>query len=194
MEQRIFHGEVEPRDFARALVGEFNRGNLRAQQIGDNKQIIVQIASRERARSGGQTALSVTLQKVEDGVAVNIGKQSWLGIAASLGETALHAWRNPFGLLHRLDDLAQDIEYLQLSDQVWELIEKTADQLEATYELSDRLRRMECPYCNTANPVGESHCIGCGAPLGDVQPQTCKHCGFVIEESETKCPNCGKKL
>jgi hypothetical protein len=194
MEQRIFHGEVEPRDFARALVGEFNRGNLRAQQIGDNKQIIVQIASRERARSGGQTALSVTLQKVEDGVAVNIGKQSWLGIAASLGETALHAWRNPFGLLHRLDDLAQDIEYLQLSDQVWELIEKTADQLEATYELSDRLRRMVCPYCNTANPVGESHCIGCGAPLGDVQPQTCKHCGFVIEESETKCPNCGKKL
>jgi hypothetical protein len=194
MDQRIFHGKLEPRDFAQALVGEFNRGNLRVQQIGDHKNIVVQIASRERARSGGQTALSVTMEKVSDGVAVKIGKQSWLGIAASLGQTALHAIRNPFALLHRLDDLAQDIEYLQLSEQVWETIEKTAQALGATFELSERLRRIECSYCNTANPVGEPRCIGCGAPLGDVQPDTCTNCGYVIIDSDIKCPNCGKGL
>jgi hypothetical protein len=194
MDQRIYHGDLEPRDFARALVGEFHRGNLRVQQIGDHEQIVVQIASREHARSGGQTALSVTLQKVEDGVAVKMGKQSWLGVAASLGESALRVWRNPFRLLDRLDDLAQDFEYLQLSEQVWELIERTAQTLGATSELSERLRRTECPYCRTANPVGEPRCIACGAPMGEVQPDTCLHCGFVVKETEDVCPNCGRKM
>jgi DNA-directed RNA polymerase subunit RPC12/RpoP len=194
MDQRIFHGDLEPRDFARSLVGEFHRGNLRVQQIGDHEQIVVQIASREHARSGGQTALSVTLQKVADGVAVKVGKQSWLGVAASLGESALRVWRNPFGLLDRLDDLAQDIEYLQLNEQVWELIEKTAQTLGATSELSKRLRRTECPYCQTANPVGEPRCIACGAPLGRAQPETCPDCGFVVKGMEENCPNCGRKL
>ena len=89
METKIYHGDIKPSDFAQALTGEFNQGNLRAQQIGRNKEIVVQIGTRQMRRSGGDTAMTVTLKQVEDGVAVQIGKQSWLGIAASLGTTAL---------------------------------------------------------------------------------------------------------
>jgi len=60
----------------------------------------------------------VLIQKVEDGVSVQAGQQAWLGVAASLGYTALAALRNPFTLLGRLDDLAQDVEYIQLSDNI----------------------------------------------------------------------------
>jgi DNA-directed RNA polymerase subunit RPC12/RpoP len=144
--------------------------------------------------SGGQTALTISLQKVEDGLAVQVGKQAWLGVAASLGMTALSAWRNPFNLLNRLDDLAQDIENLQPSERVWEVIEGEARKAGASFELSERLRRMVCLYCNTANPVGEACCLACGAPLGSVQPRTCSNCGFVIKTDETTCPNCGRKL
>lgn len=194
MEPRILHGSITPQDIATYLLSHFNRGNYRAQQLGSDEKIVVQIATRDIPTSGGETALTVTLQAVEDGVVTHIGKQAWLGVAASLGITALTAWRNPFALLSRLDDLAQDIESLQLSEQVWECIGTVARSANATFELSERLRRIVCEYCSTANPVGESSCIACGAPLGRVQPRTCNNCGFVVKTSELLCPNCGKKL
>jgi len=194
MERRIFHGSLSSNDVARALVAHFNRANLAAQQLGSGKKIIVQIASRQRPSSGGQTALTVHLRDVEDGIAVQLGKQTWLGVAASLGVTALSAFRNPFSLLSRLDDLAQDIENLQLTDEVWDVIENVARMRGATFELSERLRRLKCEYCNTANPIGGPSCIACGAPLGDSQPTTCHNCGFVVKISESRCPNCGNRL
>jgi RNA polymerase subunit RPABC4/transcription elongation factor Spt4 len=144
--------------------------------------------------AGGDTTVSVILQKVEDGVAVQLGQQAWLGIAASLGTTALAAIRNPFNLLGRLDDLAQDIQNLQINEQVWLAIDEVARAAGASQELSNRLRRTVCPYCRTANPVGEASCVACGAPLGDVQPHTCPNCGFVVKSSESICPNCKRPL
>jgi hypothetical protein len=194
MERRVFHGLISPTDVARALVAHFNRANLAAQQLGDGKNIIVQIASRQRPVSGGQTALSVQISEAEDGVIVQLGKQTWFGVAASLGVTALSLFRNPFSLIGRLDYLAQYIENLQLTEDVWGVIENVARMRGATFELSERLRRLVCEYCSTANPVGEPSCIACGAPLGKIQPFTCNNCGFVISKNESTCPNCGQKL
>lgn len=192
MQPRIFHGNLTPAELARALIGQFQRGNWRAQALGSGDQIVVQIATREYAPSGGQTALAVHLQKVEDGVSVQIGQQGWLGVAASLGQTALATLMNPWNLLGRLDDLAQDIENLQMTEQVWRCVEGVARAAGASFELSERLKRMVCEYCNTANPVGEPACIACGAPLGGAQPRTCLNCGFVVKTGEAVCPNCGK--
>jgi len=194
MEQRIFHGDLTPNDLAHALEGEFDRRNWRVQRFEDDHNIIIQVASRKYPVSGGQTALAVTLREVEDGVAVEIGNQSWFGVAASLGQTALSTIRNPWSILDRLDDLAQDIENLQLSEKVWDVLEKTADAVGASFELSERLRRLVCEYCLTANSVGEPSCIACGAPLGKSQPGTCPNCGFVVKREETNCPNCNKPL
>jgi len=194
MDQRIYHGKITPDDFARSLIAHFNRGNLRVQQLGSGNEVAVQIASRQGAESGGQTALGITLQKVEDGVSVQIGKQTWFGVAASLGFTALIALRNPFSLISRIDDLAQDIEYIQLTDEIWRVIDGTARSLNAGHELSERLRRLVCDYCDTPNPVGEPSCIACGAPLGGVQPETCPKCGFVVTNKTSRCPNCGTNL
>ena len=194
MDQRIYHGKFTPADIANNLVGYFDRGNLRVQQFVNGNQTTVQIATPSRPISGGQTALSILLQSVEDGVSVQMGQQAWLGVAASLGFTALAAFQNPLSLLGRLDDLAQDIEDIQLTDQVWKVIDDTARAMGTGYELSDRLRRLVCQYCYTANPVGESNCIACGAPLGDVQPSTCPYCGFAIIHNELICPNCGKHI
>jgi len=195
METRFFHGDIDIQDLADALVAHFHqRGDLRVQQVGKDDRIVVQIATKKRPSSGGTTALSVSLQRVTDGVAVQIGQQEWLGLAADLGKTALAAWRNPWSLLHRLDDLAQDLSLLQLSDQVWEVIEGTARSLSASTALEERLRGVVCPYCGTLNPIGAGQCDACGAPLGNVQPRTCPRCGFVLRSAETVCPNCGLKL
>jgi len=194
METRIYHGKISPDDLARALISTFNRGNLMVQQIGDGSNLAVQIATRAQAASGGTTALCVTLQAVEDGVSIQVGQQAWVGVAASLGFSALAALLNPWNLLGRLDDIAQDIESLQLSEEVWKVLDSTARSLGSGYELSNRLKRIVCEYCQVANPVGESNCLACGAPLGNVQPETCKYCGFIISSSEKYCPNCGKPV
>ena len=190
MDRRIFHGPITAIDLGQALVAQFNRGNLRAQQFSRNGKVIVQIATKAIPFSGGTTALTVYLEQVEDGVAVQVGEQAWLGIAASIGSTILSVWQNPFNLIHRLDDIAQDVENIQVSEQVWQVIENYARMRGATFELSERLRRMSCEYCETANPVGEASCLACGAPLGEVQPDTCPNCGFVVQSGEQICPNC----
>jgi len=194
METRIYHGKIVPADLSQNLIAHFNRGNLMVQQIGDGSKIAVQIASRGQAQSGGQTALSVTIQAVTDGVAVEVGQQAWVGVAASLGFSALAALMNPWNLLGRLDDIAQDIESLNLKEEVWQTIDGIARALGSGYELSDRLKRIVCEYCQVANPVGESNCIACGAPLGNTQPVTCKSCGYIVTKTEKFCPNCGKPV
>ena len=192
MERRIYHGNIKNIDLARALIGNFSRENFHVQQFGSEDRLVVQVSSSPYARSGGKTALSILLQNVEDGVAVDVSKQAWLGIAASLGVSTIATLHNPINLLNRLDDIAQDIEYLQLVDSVWETIDETARSLGSGFELSERLNRYICDYCNTPNPPGESSCIACGAPLGDIQPFTCKYCGYVLTKAEKFCVNCGK--
>jgi hypothetical protein len=190
MERKIFHGNLKPVDVAQALLAEFNQGNLRAQTLGQSSKMIVQVGTRPEAMSGGQTALTVTIEKLEDGIMVELGQQAWLGVAASLGMSALAALRNPLSLLGRLDDIAQDIENLQITEKVWQVIAQSARASGASTELSDRMKRLVCEYCSAANPVGEAACIACGAPLGKIHPNSCRNCGYVVTKHDKTCPNC----
>jgi DNA-directed RNA polymerase subunit RPC12/RpoP len=190
MDQKVYHGSISPYDFAQSIAAAFNRGNYQVQQLNYNNQVVIQIATTGHSRSGGQTALTITLRPIEDGVIVELGEQQWLGIAASLGMSALSALTNPMNLLFRLGDIAQDIESLQLTDEVWKVIDQTAYSLGSSFALSERLRRIECAYCGTANPVGQSGCVACGAPLGDTHPVTCPRCGYVVAPGYSRCPNC----
>ncbi len=194
MSERTYHGEIVPEQMATALVAAFNQGNMRCQQLGSGERLMVQIATRDNARSGGKAALSVAIQKVPDGVTVGIGQHEWLGVAASLGQTALAAIMNPWNLINRLDDIAQDITSLTLEEKVWETVEKYAQTAGVTKTISARLQTVTCPYCDTANKIGAASCVACGAPLGDVQPISCPKCGNVMPPKSRACSNCGTLL
>ncbi len=194
IEQRVFYGPIAPADIASALVAEFDQGELEAQQVGSGERAVVQIASRRHPASGGRTALTVQLAAVEDGVMVRMGRQDWLGVAASLGMTALMTLLKPISFVSRVDDLAQDIAAIGLTDRTWATIERAAKTLGASHELSDRLRRLTCAHCLTANPVGGSACIACGAPLGPAQPSACPNCGHLLPAGEKTCLECGASV
>ena len=193
-EQQTFYGPAKPAQLGRALLAEFNHGNFRARMLGRGKQRVVQITTREGPRSGGRTAITVHLIGHDDGVHVRIGQQDWLGVAASLGWTALAALRRPMSLLGRLDDLAQDLASLQLTAGIWQTLSAAAESLGLSHELSERLRRLSCAYCGTANPVGEPNCVACGAPLGGLQPRPCPACGYLVDSDTRKCPQCDEAL
>lgn len=194
MDRRVFHGNITPGDIAQALTAEFNQGNTQTQVLGDSDNLTVQIASSQWARSGGKTALAVNLQQVEDGVMVQVSEQQWLGVAASLGQTAIATLLNPINLLGRLDDIAQDVSSLQLNEKVWQIVATTVKAAGASQQISERLSRLTCEYCGAANPVGEATCVACGAPLGKEQPKACLKCGYVLTHNEKFCPNCGQQV
>jgi Double zinc ribbon len=194
MDRRVFHGNITPSDVTQALMGEFNHGNTQTQVLGEPGNLTVQIASSQFSRSGGRTAVSVNLQQVADGIMVQVGELQWLGVAASLGQTAISALLNPLNLLGRLDDIAQDVSSLQLNEKIWQVISTVARSMGASQELSERLSSVTCEFCRSANPVGASTCAACGAPLGDSQPKTCSRCGFVLTHDEKFCPNCGQDI
>ena len=194
MTTRIYHGDINPRQIANSLVAVFHRGNYQVQQIGDRDKLAVQIATRQNRSSGGRTAMTATISRVADGVSITLGQQSWFGLAASLGISALSAVRNPLSLLTRLDDIAQDVESITLEDQIWEVVDRTAREHGTGQALSARLSRTVCPYCLTANEIAAGRCIACGAPLGEAQPSTCANCGFVVQKEEKICPNCNNRL
>ena len=78
MDRRIFHGNITPNDVAHALIAEFNRGNMNTQVVGGKDKIAVQIATRMGMMSGGHTALTINIQKVEDGIMMELGsKPGW---------------------------------------------------------------------------------------------------------------------
>jgi len=192
MERRIYHGNITPTDVAQAIMAEFNQGNLQTQLVGESKNLTVQIASSQWARSGGKTAMTINIQQVEDGVMIQVGEQQWLGVAASLGQSALSALLNPWNLIGRLDDIAQDVSNLKLNEKVWAIIAAVSRAKGAGQELSERLSRLTCEFCGSANPVGESNCVACGAPLGKAHPTGCPKCGFAIKPEDNFCPNCGE--
>ena len=194
MTTRIYHVDIHPEDIARNLIAYYNRGNYQVQRYGSGDKLAVQIATRQNRRSGGQTALTANIAKVEDGVSVTLSNQMWFGLAASLGLTAISALRNPLTLINRIDDIAQDVESLQMEEDTWEVINQTARQHGTGKRLSERLSRTVCPYCLTANPIASARCLACGAPLGEVQPVTCMQCGFVVNKQEKICPNCKRPL
>lgn len=194
MSERTYHGDLAPADLATALIAAFNQGNLRCQQVGQGDKLMVQIATREYAHSGGKGALSVSLQRNPDGVTVGIGQQELLGVAASLGQTALVTLMNPWNIVNRLDDIAQDLTTLTLEQQVWDAIEKYAHTAKTTKTLSERLSTLACPYCETANRVGAANCENCGAPLGGAQPIACPKCGNVMPPKSKFCAGCGAVL
>jgi hypothetical protein len=194
MTQKIYHGNITPDDLANALSGEFNRGDLRVSRSGNSEQVSLNISTPQSRQAGGNTSLAILIQKHEDGILVKMSEQEWIGLAASFGQTALSALQNPWNLLSRLDDIAADVNSLQLPEKVWAAIDRCMQQRSASHQLSERLRTTACPYCNTANAVGAASCVQCGAPLGDAQPGTCGDCGFVNVKEAKFCANCGKKL
>src|SRR3972149_8976607 len=88
MEQRTFHGNIAPADLAQALVARFSAGDFQVRQLGRGDNLIVQVAPPALRRSGGPTAITIHLSRVEDGVHVRLGAQEGLGSAGRPGPTA----------------------------------------------------------------------------------------------------------
>ncbi len=190
MEQKTYHGKITPQELAQVLVGRFNTADMSATVSGEGAKLIVHLEAG--GYSGGQTSLAVGLAPVADGVTITVGDQNLLGVAADLLQSGLKALWNPVTIIGEIDDVARNVERLNLPQQVWETVDHYCQSVGAG--LTPELSGVTCPYCGVLNPLGTGQCPQCGAPLGQAQPITCPQCGKTLPPHLKFCTRCGTSL
>jgi len=193
MDQRTYHGDIDSDELANALLAQFNQGSTAAQRLGRGDRAIVQIGTLDRHRRI-ENALTVTISKTADGVNVSLGQQQWLDAAADLAQAGLGALFNPLSLLGKLDEVARDVSSFGLPQQIWATVEQYCGSVGAGLGGSPQTMMIACAYCGVANQPSAPSCVGCGAPLGEVQPIFCQKCGQVAPHGTKFCARCGAKL
>jgi len=191
---RTYWGKISAQGLAQALVAHFQTPTTRAQMTGDPTRILVQIGNRPVEPSDPATALTVGIVQDEDSITVTMGQQKWIGIAADLARTGIMALINPWYLLGELDNVARNVDWLALRNQVWEVIDQYCHSVGGSLGIPPELKQVVCPYCGVGNPVGQPKCAACGAPLGDYQPVTCPKCGYLLPWNKRFCTRCGASL
>jgi len=195
MEQRAYHGKIDPEAMARALVIQYNQGETRSQWMrGERGRAVVQIMSRQRGRQVPSSALTLHITPSRSGVVVSMAEQKWFGVAADLARSGLLTLMNPWNLVREIDDIARNVRRLQLRQEVWGAIETYCRGIGAGTGVGPSVQSLVCPYCGTPNDLGALNCTACRAPLAEAQPVACGRCGFLNAPEARLCVNCRTPL
>lgn len=195
VEQRAYHGDLDPRDLARSLVVRFSEGETRAHWVeGEARRAIVQIQNRQVEYGDPSTAVTVHISPTEAGITVAVSEQKVLSVAADMAKSGVQAWFNPLRLLGEIDDIARNVRWLGLRAEVWQAIDEYCRAQGSGRGAARILSNVICPYCGTPNDLGAQNCKACRAPLAEAQPIVCGRCGFMNEPGTSLCVNCGAKL
>ena len=195
VEQRAYHGEINPEDLARTLVLRFNEGETRAHAIkGEAGRAVIQIQNRRVEYGDPNTAVTVQVSPTKTGITVTVSEQKLLGVAADMAKSGVKAWLNPLNLLGELDDIARNVRWMGLRTEIWKAVDEYCQSQGSGRGAAGLLLNIVCPYCGTPNDVGTKTCVACKAPLAEAQPIVCGKCGFLNQPEATLCVNCGAKL
>jgi hypothetical protein len=195
VEQRAYHGELDPHDLARTLAVRFDDGETRAIWMeGEGERAIVQIQSRRVEPGDPTTAVTIHISPTKTGITVSVSEQKVLGVAADMARSGVQAWLNPMRLLGEIDDIARNVRWLGLRGEVWEAVDEYCQNVGSGRGAAGLLSTIVCPYCGTPNDIGAHNCQACRAPLAAVQPIVCSRCGFLNRPEHELCVNCGATL
>ncbi|MBN2004045.1 MAG: zinc ribbon domain-containing protein [Anaerolineae bacterium] len=195
VEQRLYHGKIDPEDLARTLVIRFDQGETRAHWMrGEDKRAVVQVQSRSVEMGDPNTAVTIHVTPTQTGITVAVSEQKWLGVAADLAKSGMMSWLNPMNLLHELDDIARNVRWLRLRTEIWQAVDEYAQSRGSGLGAAPLLSSVVCPYCGTPNDMGAHNCQACHAPLAEAQPVICPKCGSLNNAGATVCANCHTSL
>ncbi len=195
VDQRAYHGTIDPEGLARAVVMHFDTDETRSQWMrGDGKRVVIQIQNRKVEHGDPHTAITIHVSPSETGIVVAVSEQKWLGMAADLAKSGLLTLLKPRRLLKELDDIARNVRWLNLRAEIWRTIEDYCENAGSGRGTAALLKNIPCAYCGTPNELGAQRCQACRAPLADVQPIVCGRCGFLNEAEASLCVNCGNQI
>ncbi|MCU0492128.1 MAG: zinc ribbon domain-containing protein [Chloroflexaceae bacterium] len=195
MDQRIYHGTINPEQLAQHLLDTWDRDETIAQALEAEGGLVVQIGQREGGwfNDEPRQAITVGIEQLADGLRVGMGQQQWYKAGGQIMVGGLigffpffFAW--PLGNLFRGGDDEIDGS---LPGRIWQTIEQFTSQYGAATGPTRRLTTVECPACGVANPQDAAYCSACGTAL---QPQACPNCGRTNPPGASFCMHCGTAL
>jgi len=200
MEQRVYHGTIDPIELANTLVEQWDVEETIAQALQDETHVIVQIGQREGGWFSDEPRNAITLgiEPIADGVQVTMGQQEWFKdtqiqfIGGGLIGLFPFFFAWPLGRLFGGDD---DIDQ-HLPGQIWRSIEQYAASVGgAATGATRRLDSRACPRCGVANPPVAERCSACGTSLAVAPPDShCPECGSNNPPNANFCLQCGRQL
>lgn len=202
MEERVYHGNIDPNALADHLVNTFNQnfnyasyGNrytTMAQKAGQGDHLLVQIA-RARAWSGRiRSSLGISITRVPGGISVSAGQSNWLDDPAFTGSLIGAIFFPPLLIF----PLVRGVGNFTFYQDVWDVIDTYCLQGGASLGSTMTAHGVYCNNCGAINDEGTANCHTCGAPL-HVQGQQSQ--GYQPPQAPTapaspatiKCPSCG---
>ena len=176
MEQRFYHGNIDPNGLADYLVGMFGQGPgmynqgysgmVTAQKLGQGDHLLVQIA-RMRHSGRVRNAIGVSIARTPDGVSVSTGQSNWLDDRAIAGGLIGALFWPPLLLF----PLAHGIRNFAFYQDIWNAVDNYCMQAGATQGQTRTANGVYCNHCGAVNDEGSEVCAVCGSPLYAGQPQ-----------------------
>jgi hypothetical protein len=206
MEQRVYHGNIDPNALAQHVLDTWDQGDTVAQALEGDEGIIVQVGQR----SGGffsdepHSALTLALEPVTEGLRVTLGEQQWYRDGGQIMVGGLIGFF-PFFFTWPLGGGRNEPLDPQLTQQVWASVERYVQQYGAATGPTRRLPQQPaaatgpttrlsgtyCPSCGTENQPGTERCRECGTYL---QARACPQCGVSNPATANFCMRCGSRL
>jgi predicted RNA-binding Zn-ribbon protein involved in translation (DUF1610 family) len=221
MEQRTYQGTIDLDGLAQYLLDTWDQGDTVAQALEGDEGLIVQVGQR----SGGffsdepQTALTLALEPVSDGLRVTLGEQQWYRDGGGQIMVGGLIGFFPFFFTWPLGGGRDEPVDPVLTSQVWESVDRYVQpagaatgatkqlpqqpgaatgattrlpqQPGATTGATTRLADIACPSCGTANVREAERCRECGTYL---QARACPQCGVANPATANFCMRCGSTL
>jgi Double zinc ribbon len=193
MEQRFYHGNIDPNGLADYLVGMFNQGYSAmsvAQKVGQGDHLLVQIA---RVRHSGRirNAIGVSIARTADGISVSTGQSNWLDDGVIAGGLIGALFWPPLLLF----PLARGIRNFAFYQDIWDAVDTYCTQAGATQGNVSTAHGVYCQHCGAVNEEGAEVCAVCRSPLYAGQPQQAPQYRSPAPTATTAntvvCPSCG---
>jgi ribosomal protein L40E len=207
MEQRMYHGAIEPNQLAQHLLDTWDQGDTTAQALESDEGIIVQVGQRSGGFFGDdpRNALTLALEPVSDGLRVTLGEQQWYRDSGGQIMVGGLIGFFPFFFTWPLGGGRDEPIDPHLTSQVWESVERYVQQYgaatgptrrlpqqpSAATGATTRLPALFCPSCGTENQPAAERCRECGTYL---QARDCPHCGVSNPATANFCLRCGSNL
>lgn len=195
MEQRVYHGTLNPESVAQMLLETWDRDQTMAQAFGEGSRLIVQIGQREAGWFSDEPrqALTLDIEAIDNGVQVTMGQQQWykdgggqIFVGGLVGFLPFF-FTFPLGRLFEDDTIDET-----LPGQIWRSIDQYASGFGAATGATQRLKTITCPECGVSNPQNAQQCSACGTSL--TAPETCPRCSYLNPVGARFCNRCGSAL
>jgi len=188
MEQRIYHGNINPDALADYLVGMFNQGygGTVAQKVGQGNQVLVQIGQLSHSGRRIRHSIGVSIYRTPDGVSVATGQANWFD-DLGLGGSLIGALYWPPLLLF---PLARGINSFSLYQDIWQAVDTFGAQAGAMQGNVTTSHAVYCHNCGVVNNEGDQVCTMCGASLYGSQPPHYQ----TPPQGDVVCPRCGQTV